>query len=137
MAAVVNEVYHNLTSYTVVDIDIVGQLIKLHSSAIGSAPVRILRASDREDVASDLLISFFSISEQKFAVVQQYIEQYARHAKRGYFQLNYDDHLGCPEICNSSGRQRPTMMQLFQLVYRAQPTALLLPPPPCDVYAHH
>ena len=90
-----------------------------------------------------MLISFFSISEQRSDVADLYIRQYMANARRGYLQLNYDE-AGCGQGVERVGSKHPSSntarynaWTLFRRVYAVQPSAVLLPPPPCNVHPHH
>ena len=157
MANVMAE-FHNVESYTVVDLGTVNLLVEKYLTAIGS---KLLEGSGRESsrfraisvvpeadagvetetgiplvpVKYDLFLSFWCMSEQKQHTVRQYIKQYVAHATRGYIQLNYDnfddDDRG-NEMVKATGTYG--VLQIFKLIYAIHPSAVLLPPPPCKVY---
>ena len=156
-ATVVSHIHRKLGQYLIVDLDVVGQLQRMYVKRVESAlcsvhnrtatrktntrttpstsaslPLKTISSEQPlADVRSDLLFSFFSISEQLSHVADAYINHYVRHAKRGYLQLNFDE-----GECGASTRQaknvnRHSAWDLFRHVYRVQPSAILLPPPPC------
>jgi hypothetical protein len=130
---------YDLNSYRIVDLPCVHELTKkvlLAGNDTRAAAVFIpLTPTNAEVVKSDLLISFWSISEQKSATVDKYIEAYIAHATRGYLQLNYDDDVANGGICFEKGnnKDRDSVLALFSKIYKVQPSAVLLPPAPCGV----
>lgn len=144
-AVAMSHVHHaRLAAYRIVDLDEVGQLQRMYveraqaglgagamAGARSTVPLRLISVEDRGNVSSDLLVSFFSISEQMKHVADAYVSQYVRHATRGYLQLNFDE-----GDCGASTRavknvNRYSAWGLFRAVYAVQPSAMLLPPPPC------
>lgn len=122
---------HAMAKYSIVDFEIVGQLIHEHAHRSGAPLAHIIKSTNKVPVASDLLVSFFCISEQTRRVVDRYIQLYVAHAKRGYLQLNYDEDLrhGGNSILSRFNEDRYNMLELFQSVYQVQASAVLLPPP--------
>ena len=128
-----------LAAYHIVDLDEVGVLQRMYveraQAGLGagttSVPLKTISVEHRGNVSSDLMVSFFSISEQMKHVADAYVNQYMRHAARGYLQLNFDE-----GDCGASTRtvknvNRHSAWGLFTKVYAVQPSAMLLPPPPC------
>ena len=101
-----------------------------------TVPLRTVPTSSRVAVESDLLVSFFSISEQRDDVVDLYVDLYIAHARRGYLQLNWDEGR-CGGFTRKFDQSRYSVWTLWRRVREVQPTAALLPPPPCGVHAHH
>jgi hypothetical protein len=96
MAFVVQSLYY-VSSYTIVDLAICGKLqekfLRTYRSFYPYA-IRTVPSIRRQSISSDLLFSFYAISELSTDVVNNYIDLYVRHASSGYLQLNYDDDTG-------------------------------------------
>lgn len=144
MAATIATAYgRDVASHTIVDLDVVGALISKYAERLGTHTIRHISPTDETHINSDLLISFFCLSEQKKWVVDDYAAKYIAHAKRGYVQLNYDEDLsrgGRPFEVDASGYTEEAtynLLEIFKIVYDLQPTAIMLPPPPCGVHSHH
>jgi hypothetical protein len=97
--------------------------------------IRTVASNLTEPVASDLLISFFAISELNKDTVDRYARQYISHATSGFLQLNFDDEGTSTMIGNKRTSSLYSALEMFKLVYRLHPNAVLLPPP--DYHDHH
>jgi len=136
--------FHNVQSYTIVDIDVVNSLQKLYLAAIKSPAAEKMEyigttsVPGRDATADpkyDLFLSFFSISEQRTIAVDAYARHFMARSTRGYLQLNYDEDISVDgSVTASTGRYN--VLQLFRLVLTMHPTARLLGPAPCGVYEH-
>ena len=129
---------HKCGAYTIVDLEDAGRLQKKYIERSSSnAPLHTIPTTNRVPVESDLLMSWFSISEQRSDVVDLYVDLYVAHARRGYMQLNWDEGScgGAPR--DKFNHKRYSVWQLWQRVRKAQPSAVLLPPPPCGVHPHY
>jgi hypothetical protein len=156
MAVTLQTVY-TLAEYTIIDLAAVGRLQSRYVSEVDKkyqmdpelrslAPpavaagtrandlklrVRTIAATSDANVSSDLLISFFSIAEQKRAEIDKYVMQYIANAKRGYLQLNYDEdyceNMKTPVEGATLFSGMYTVFELFKLVYSIHPSTVLLP----------
>ena len=128
--------------YSIVDLDIVGTFIAKYLDRIGvgpaELPLHLVSESNEEAVESDLLFSFFCLSEQKGPVVEGFIRNYVAHATRGLVQLNYDDEesQGAP---SQAARLHDgwSVLQIFEAIYKVQPSAVLLPPAHCEGFHYN
>jgi hypothetical protein len=141
--AVTMQSMYGVRNYSIVDLPAAGRLqaryvaaaaaLKPATSSLSVTPVSSLSA---EPVASDLLVSFFAISELRRDTVDRYVQQYVRHAKNGLLQLNAyefeERHEG--ELVMVDGTHLYPMLELFRAVYRVHPHAVLLPPPSFHQY---
>ena len=127
------------TAHSVVDLAPVHALTRRHARAAGLLEPHQLDAQDDSSFPSDLLVSFFSISEQNRETVDAYVQRYVAFAKRGYLQLNYDNDLerGGRSHVAGNDADRYSALELFRRIYHVHPGAVFLPPPPCGVYDHH
>ena len=53
------------------------------------------------------------------------------HAPRGYLQLNFDEGACGASAKAAKNANRYSAWEVFGRVYAVQPSAMLLPPPPC------
>ena len=85
-------------------------------------------------LTTDLVISFFCISEQTVEVVDKYIRMCIVNAKMGYLQLNFNVDIGYDIMkqCKAQGTGMYIALELFMKMHKVQPTALVLPP--CAAY---
>lgn len=139
-----------LGNYSIVDLEPAGRFQQKYVAAVFARngnvidyPIELMTipSVSQTPVASDLLVSFFAISELNRQVVDKYLVLYISHATSGYLQLNYDDDDdgGNRESIPSEETVRNNLlyspMQLFRKVYTVHPTAIMLPPPP--YHSHH
>jgi len=66
MAAAVTTVHTGIRRYSIVDLDAVGKLVQKYAEVAHIPNLYTISSKDAANVTSDLLISFFSISEQKY-----------------------------------------------------------------------
>lgn len=134
--------FHDVASYTVVDLGTVNLLISKYLQTTNSKAVPKLKTINAiapytpppQPPTIDLITSFFCISEQTDDVVDEYIARYIRFARRGYLQLNYDTGVGTK---NEDKGHAFDVMKFFRKIYLHHPSAVLLPPSPCTVYESH
>ena len=153
--AVTMQVVYDLASYTIVDLSPAGRLQRRYISEIlkkyrstdslpSLAPhrmnqdkrnnltmsIRCIDATQAINSTSDLVVSFFSIAEQKKSEVKRYVEQYMVHSPRGYLQLNYDEaeHEALKKSGGALGHMY-SVFEIFKLVYAFHPTAVFLGSP--------
>lgn len=130
---------HNINSYTIVDLpcvnDLVVKVLRAGNDSRSASLLTQLTPDNNNAVYSDLLISFWYMSEQKSVVVDKFIKLYVANAKRGYLQLNFDDDVenGGISLLSHANKDRYSDLTLFSKILNAQPTARLLPPPPCGI----
>lgn len=150
--------------HRVVDLPHVLQLLRkvVNRTRMQGLQPLISNSRKMQPVSSDLLLSFYSISELQSVVVDRYLLQYVAEARRGYLQLNYADlprgtwvnmslnasaaisHAKLHEALAQSGETkwiarhpgRKTVAQLFKAVQRFHPQAQLILPEPCATCAH-
>lgn len=184
--------------YMIVDIPEAGVLQQNYVQHIHSMHESLLRRNrSRVDIISipshsklkirsNLLVSFFALSELRKDVVNHYIQAYVRYANCGFIQLNYDE---LPSVegdiavkSEAGGRSDAdfndefeyhyqlkgnsnsqllaneeafyaesyllsmnriekchlyTMAEMFRVIYKHQPNAMLLPPPRPEYHRHH
>jgi putative sugar O-methyltransferase len=138
--AVTMSIMFSVKRYTIVDLEPAGRLQQKYVAAVNARndlarPVAVLAvpSTSTSPLASDLLISFFAISELNRQTVDKYLTQYVTHAPSGYLQLNYDDDMD--EVPPEMAAVLYTVMELFRRVYQLHPTAIMLPPP--SYHIHH
>lgn len=156
-AALFRKIYPQILKYAILDLEEVHLLQKKYLANFNDLPVINYITPDMTHYSScnttlnettqnikscddtntyDMVISFFSISEQQKWVVDEYISKYIQNAGKGYLQLNYDDcaltTVPCPP---GIGVLTYSVLDLFRAIYTIHPTAVLLPPP--ILYHHH
>lgn len=110
---------HELRSYHVVDMPPSLAFQQKYLSALSSVgsevrvPYIAVKDTDTGVLVSDLLYSFLALDEVPEEDFGRYIEQYVRHASRGYLML-------------AASRER--MFKVFERVWAVQPSAVMLPP---------
>ena len=128
---------HDLKSYTIVDLSCVHKLVRkvLRASNDTRSDEKLIQLTPDSTlpVSSDLFLSFWCLSEQTREQIDAYLELYVANAKRGYIQLNYDEDLegGGNSALGDMNVGRDNVLQLFSKIVRLQPSAVLLPQPPC------
>lgn len=136
--AVTLQTLHHIGKYSIVDLPAGGLLQAKYVDAAskGALAVTTISSLSVEPVSSDLLISFFAISELRKDTVDRYLQQYVRHAKNGLLQLNayeFEETIG-GERTMVDGMHLYSMLDLFEAVYHVHPHAVLLPPPSFHQY---
>ena len=96
MASVVQSIFE-LKSYVIVDLAICGKLqdkfVSRHNSFFPYT-LNAVASTNANAISSDIIFSFFAISELSEDVIDKYMTLYIRHAASGYLQLNFDDDMG-------------------------------------------
>ena len=143
-------VFHHMgshvNSYTIVDLEPVCGVALRHMAVSGSKAtgrVKCVYSTEGSDAIVedriDLLVSFFSVSEQKKEVVDKYLSLYVSKSFRGYLQLNYDENVreGGRSDFDAVDVDRYSAMELFREIYKIKSDAVMRGPSPCGVYKHH
>jgi len=136
--AVTMQSLYTVGKYSIVDLPAAGGLQSKYVHATGKSTIKIAPISSLEGMAveSDLLISFFAISELRRDTVDRYLQQYVRHAKNGLLQLNayeFEEQVNETRVM-VDGTHLYSMLDLFRAVYQVHPHAVLLPPPSYHQY---
>ena len=143
--AVTLQTLHSIDRYSIVDLKAAGRLQQRYVGEVterfphlGRVAVTTVPSTSDAVVSSDLLISFFAISELRRDVVDRYMHAYVAQAENDYLQLNYDDPKVSQVVNENITKQVGllyNMFEMFKLVYQVHPTAVMLPPP--SFHDHH
>jgi len=138
--AVALQSIYRLRRYCIVDLAEAGRLQQRYVREVNTMfnrniSVETIPSTNTEPVASDVVISFFAISELRRDVVDRYMKTYIAGAPRGFLQLNFDDEDVATMASADRTRTLYSAIDMFKLVYQLHPTAVLLPPP--DYHTHH
>lgn len=138
--AVTLSVMFQIGQYSIVDLEPACRLQQKYVAAVNNRNAHVLSrqvhlksipSTSTLHAASDILVSFFAISELNRMVIDKYLDQYVAYAPRGYLQLNYDD--GESDLPPDTAEELYSAMQLFRLVHALHPGAVMLPPPSYNV----
>ena len=132
MAVLLSNIFPNIQLYSIVDIPPAGVLQLKYTSRCGISPstsIQAISSSSVVPVHSDILLSFYAISELRKDIVDRYLLVYISHATHGYLQLNYDEEFGqsLTNFVQSSNLYTPNI--LYEKILTYHPLALLIPGP--------
>lgn len=138
--AVALQTIYRVRRYSIVDLPQAGRLQQRYVREVNSRfdrniTVESISSASSSPVTSDVLISFFAISELRKDTVDKYMSAYVAHAENGFLQLNFDDDGVQDMVGNRRTRVLYSALEMFKLVYKLHPTAVLLPPP--EYHFHH